>query len=70
VSVLVLTGLAGSGKTTLATLLCWDDKVRGNTHNITLYLHFLFLLKVCIYVCQDCVRCLYMRRCLIKLLPN
>jgi hypothetical protein len=42
VSVLVLTGLAGSGKTTLATLLCWDDKVRGNTHNITLYLHFFF----------------------------
>lgn len=29
VSVHVLTGLAGSGKTTLATLLCWDDQVRG-----------------------------------------
>ncbi|TKY55746.1 DA1-related 5 [Spatholobus suberectus] len=27
-SVLVLTGLAGYGKTTLATLLCWDDHVR------------------------------------------
>jgi len=33
VSVRVLTGLAGSGKTTLATLLCWDDKVRGNIYN-------------------------------------
>jgi len=30
VSVFLLTGLAGSGKTTLATLLCRDDKVRGN----------------------------------------
>ncbi|GAU49137.1 hypothetical protein TSUD_191390 [Trifolium subterraneum] len=28
VSVHVLTGLAGSGKTTLATLLCWDHQVR------------------------------------------
>jgi len=33
VSVRVLTGLAGSGKTTLATLLCWDDEVRGNIYN-------------------------------------
>lgn len=30
-SVRLLTGLAGSGKTTLATLLCWDHQVRGNT---------------------------------------
>lgn len=30
VCVHVLTGLAGSGKTTLATLLCWDEQVRGN----------------------------------------
>ncbi|WJX89727.1 hypothetical protein P8452_71699 [Trifolium repens] len=29
VSVCVLIGLGGSGKTTLATLLCWDDQVRG-----------------------------------------
>ncbi|CAI8609222.1 unnamed protein product [Vicia faba] len=28
-SVRVLTGLAGSGKTTLASLLCWDQQVRG-----------------------------------------
>ena len=28
-SVFVLTGLAGSGKTTLASLLCWDQHVRG-----------------------------------------
>ncbi|XP_058766132.1 probable disease resistance protein At5g66900 isoform X2 [Vicia villosa] len=28
-SVRVLTGLAGSGKTTFATLLCWDHQVRG-----------------------------------------
>ncbi|CAI8609221.1 unnamed protein product [Vicia faba] len=28
-SVRVLTGLPRSGKTTLATLLCWDDQVRG-----------------------------------------
>lgn len=29
-SIRVLTGLAGSGKTTLASLLCWDEQVRGN----------------------------------------
>ena len=29
VSVLVLTGLGGSGKTTLATQLCWDEQVKG-----------------------------------------
>lgn len=32
-SVRVLTGLPRSGKTTLATLLCWDDQVRGNIYN-------------------------------------
>lgn len=32
-SVLVLTGLAGYGKTTLATLLCWDRHVIGNNNN-------------------------------------
>ena len=29
VSILVLTGLGGSGKTTLATKLCWDEQVKG-----------------------------------------
>ncbi|RDX86374.1 hypothetical protein CR513_32300, partial [Mucuna pruriens] len=27
VSIVVLTGLGGSGKTTLATNLCWDEQV-------------------------------------------
>lgn len=28
-STLVLTGLGGSGKTTLATKLCWDEQIKG-----------------------------------------
>lgn len=28
-SIIVLTGLGGSGKTTLATKLCWDEQVIG-----------------------------------------
>lgn len=39
-SIHLLTGLGGSGKTTLAKMLCWDDQVKG------IYLplqHFLFL---------------------------
>jgi len=31
VSVTVLTGLGGSGKTTLATMLCWDEQVIGRS---------------------------------------
>jgi superfamily I DNA and RNA helicase len=51
-SVHVLTGLAGSGKTTLATLLCWDHQVRGNKstphiRNMSLLSH--------VYTCQCCV---------------
>lgn len=30
-SVIVLTGLGGSGKTTLATVLCWDEQVLGRS---------------------------------------
>nr|KYP47977.1 putative disease resistance protein At5g66900 family [Cajanus cajan] len=30
VSIIVLTGFGGSGKTTLATKLCWDEQVKGN----------------------------------------
>ncbi|KAK7386471.1 hypothetical protein VNO78_26718 [Psophocarpus tetragonolobus] len=37
-SLLVLTGLAGYGKTTLATLLCWDDHVRGKFGQNILFL--------------------------------
>ena len=43
-SVHVLTGLAGSGKTTLATLLCWDDKVIGNIYN-SIYASLLLLVS-------------------------
>jgi len=49
VSVHVLTGLAGSGKTTLATLLCWDDKVRGNIYN-SIYTSLLLLVST--YQCS------------------
>ncbi|AET04042.2 disease resistance protein (CC-NBS-LRR class) family protein [Medicago truncatula] len=38
-SVHVLTGLAGSGKTTLATLLCCDDKVIGKFGENILFFH-------------------------------
>jgi hypothetical protein len=44
VSVRVLTGLGGSGKTTLATLLCWDDQVRGNIYN------FFYTFITCVYL--------------------
>jgi Mrp family chromosome partitioning ATPase len=30
-STLVLTGLGGLGKTTLATMLCWDEQVNGKS---------------------------------------
>jgi len=30
-SIIVLTGFGGSGKTTLATLLCWDQQIRGKS---------------------------------------
>jgi len=30
-STLVLTGLGGLGKTTLATMLCWDEQVKGKS---------------------------------------
>jgi hypothetical protein len=43
VSVHVLTGLAGSGKTTLATLLCWDNQVRGNIYNSLSTYHFYYM---------------------------
>ena len=38
VSVVVLTGLGGSGKTTLATEFCWDLEVRGNQSHKLLFL--------------------------------
>jgi len=28
-SIIELTGLGGSGKTTLATVLCWDEQIKG-----------------------------------------
>lgn len=48
-SVHVLTGLAGSGKTTLATLLCCDDKVIGNIYN-SIYASLLLLVST--YYCS------------------
>ncbi|KAL1369624.1 hypothetical protein HN51_000021 [Arachis hypogaea] len=38
VSVIVLTGLAGSGKTTLATSLCWDQQVKGKFRENILFI--------------------------------
>jgi len=50
VSVMVLTGVGGSGKTTLATMLCWDEQVIGRSllsfYSLLLnHNNFLFLLK-------------------------
>nr|KYP43404.1 putative disease resistance protein At5g66900 family [Cajanus cajan] len=40
VSVVVLTGLGGMGKTTLATKLCWDEKVKGKFKENILFVTF------------------------------
>ncbi|KAK7346513.1 hypothetical protein VNO80_21034 [Phaseolus coccineus] len=40
VSVIVLTGLGGSGKTTLATMLCWDEQVMGKFKENILFVTF------------------------------
>ncbi|MED6186019.1 hypothetical protein PIB30_062686 [Stylosanthes scabra] len=40
VCVIVLTGLAGSGKTTLATSLCWDQQVKGKFKENILFITF------------------------------
>ncbi|OIW20692.1 hypothetical protein TanjilG_21020 [Lupinus angustifolius] len=40
VSILELTGLAGSGKTTLATKLCWDKQVKGKFGGNILFVTF------------------------------
>ncbi|KAE9597618.1 hypothetical protein Lal_00013774 [Lupinus albus] len=40
VSILGLTGLAGSGKTTLATKLCWDKQVKGKFGGNILFVTF------------------------------
>jgi len=50
VSVMVLTGVGGSGKTTLATMICWDKQVIGRSllsfYSLLLnHNNFLFLLK-------------------------
>ncbi|XP_014506476.1 probable disease resistance protein At5g66900 [Vigna radiata var. radiata] len=39
-SVIVLTGLGGSGKTTLATVLCWDEQVLGKFKENILFVTF------------------------------
>ena len=59
-SVSVLTGSPGSGKTTLATMLCWDKQVEGNlartlsTFSSILQAHTtLTNLFVCLFVCLD-----------------
>ncbi|RDX84551.1 putative disease resistance protein, partial [Mucuna pruriens] len=40
VSIIVLTGLGGSGKTTLATMLCWDEQVVGKFKESILFVTF------------------------------
>ncbi|KAL2333612.1 hypothetical protein Fmac_014825 [Flemingia macrophylla] len=40
VSVVVLTGLGGMGKTTLATKLCWDEQVKGKFKENILFVTF------------------------------
>ncbi|KAL2333610.1 hypothetical protein Fmac_014823 [Flemingia macrophylla] len=40
VSTMVLTGLGGSGKTTLVTKLCWDEQVKGKFKENILFLTF------------------------------
>ncbi|XP_061363414.1 probable disease resistance protein At5g66900 [Gastrolobium bilobum] len=40
VSTLLLTGLGGSGKTTLATKLCWDEQVKGKFRENILFFTF------------------------------
>ncbi|CAJ1942727.1 unnamed protein product [Sphenostylis stenocarpa] len=40
VSIIVLTGLGGSGKTTLATMLCWDEQVMGKFKENILFVTF------------------------------
>lgn len=32
-SIFVLTGFGGSGKTTLATLLCWDEQIKSKSNS-------------------------------------
>ncbi|KAF7828759.1 putative disease resistance protein [Senna tora] len=40
VSVLVVTGSAGSGKTTLAKMICWDEDVKGKFKDNIFYVNF------------------------------
>ncbi|XP_020234476.1 probable disease resistance protein At5g66900 isoform X2 [Cajanus cajan] len=40
VSIIVLTGFGGSGKTTLATKLCWDEQVKGKFKENILFVTF------------------------------
>ncbi|KAK7359895.1 hypothetical protein VNO77_01862 [Canavalia gladiata] len=40
VSILVLTGMGGSGKTTLASKLCWDEQVKGKFKENILFVTF------------------------------
>ncbi|KAL2333606.1 hypothetical protein Fmac_014819 [Flemingia macrophylla] len=40
VSIIVLTGLGGSGKTTLATNLCWDEQIKGKFKENILFVTF------------------------------
>nr|KYP47979.1 putative disease resistance protein At5g66900 family [Cajanus cajan] len=39
-SILLLTGMGGSGKTTLATKLCWDEEVKGKFKENILFITF------------------------------
>lgn len=54
VSVLTVTGSGGSGKTTLARMICWDERVKGINNEFPL---FHFLLSSCLSNIATAIYC-------------